>query len=51
MDEIETDEIEGYCQHPTELDKYGLPIATCDKPAVEYRPDRLFVRYVCTSHR
>lgn len=45
------DGIEGFCQHPTELDEYGLPAATCSAPAVEYRPDRLFVRYVCADHR
>jgi hypothetical protein len=41
---------EGFCQHPTELNDFGLPVTTCGAPAVEYRPDRMFVRYVCTLH-
>lgn len=46
-----THTIEGFCQYPTKLTQYGLPAATCNAPAVEYRPDRMFVRYVCTDHR
>lgn len=41
----------GYCQHPTVLDRYGNPTATCGAPAVEYRPTRELVRYVCADHR
>ncbi len=44
-------EVHGYCQHATKLDKYGLPAATCNAPAVEYRPERMFVRFVCAEHR
>jgi len=43
--------VEGYCQMATELDRYGNAVATCDAPAVEFRPDRMFVRYVCADHR
>lgn len=39
------------CQHPTELNEYGLPKATCGADAVEHRPDRLFVRNVCADHK
>lgn len=41
----------GTCQHPVKLDSYGLPAATCGAPAMEYRPDREFLRYVCHDHR
>ncbi|WP_181871677.1 hypothetical protein [Sphaerisporangium album] len=44
------DPVEGFCQHPTCLTRYGLPAATCGAPAVEFRPDRLYVRYVCADH-
>jgi hypothetical protein len=45
------DKVLGYCQYPTRLNAYGLPVATCGAVAVEYRPDRVFVRYVCAGHR
>jgi hypothetical protein len=38
------------CQYPTRLTKYGLTAETCDAPSVEYRPDRLIVRYICAAH-
>ncbi|MCY0926275.1 hypothetical protein OTB20_08650 [Streptomyces sp. H27-H1] len=43
-------EVTGACQHPTELNRYGLPSRVCGADAVEHRPDRLFVRYVCADH-
>ncbi len=41
----------GYCQYPAAFDRYGMTAATCGAPAVAYRPDRMFVRYVCACHR
>lgn len=39
------------CQYPIELNQYGMPVKSCGADAVEHRPDRVFVRYVCTDHR
>ncbi|MET7336012.1 hypothetical protein [Nonomuraea sp. NPDC005650] len=38
------------CQYATKLNQYGLPAENCGAPSVEYRPDRLIVRYVCADH-
>lgn len=50
-EEIITNDVEGYCQYATELDRYGNAVSTCDAHAVEFRPDRMFVRFVCVDHR
>lgn len=47
----DTHEVHGFCQFPTSVDGYGLPAATCGANAVEHRPDRVFVRFVCADHR
>jgi hypothetical protein len=41
----------GFCQYPTELDRYGMPASTCGAPAVEHRPDCAVVRFICRDHR
>lgn len=42
-------EVEATCQTPTALNEYGMPTASCGAPASIHRPDRMFVRFLCTS--
>jgi hypothetical protein len=40
------------CQAPEALGGFGRRIGgSCDQPATEYRPDRMYVRYICARHR